>query len=156
VNQAAIILLLISPDFLASDYCYSVEFQGALARQERGEARVIPILLRPIDWHGAPFAHLHPLPGDQTFVSEARNQDRAFADVAAGIRRAIEDRSLLTVSTSQTVLWNVPLARNPFFLGRENVLTQLHANLQTQSSAALSQRQALSGRGRCRQNAAGS
>ncbi len=48
LNTAQIILLLISPDFMNSDYCYSSEMERALERQATGEARVIPILLRPM------------------------------------------------------------------------------------------------------------
>jgi len=44
LNTAEIILLLICPDFMASDYCYSVEMQRAMERHERGEACVIPML----------------------------------------------------------------------------------------------------------------
>src|ERR1700726_1357463 len=51
---ATVILLLVSPDFLASDYCYGVEMQRALARHGAGEASVIPVILRPVDWQGAP------------------------------------------------------------------------------------------------------
>src|SRR6266700_2234102 len=62
LEMASIILLLISPDFLASDYCYDIEMQRALERHRRGETRVIPIILRPVDWHGAPFGQLQCLP----------------------------------------------------------------------------------------------
>src|SRR5450759_554037 len=48
--NASVILLLISPDFLASDYCYGAEMQQALERHQKNEAWVIPILLRPTDW----------------------------------------------------------------------------------------------------------
>ena len=58
LEQASIILLLISPDFLASDYCYQIEMTRALERHEAGQARVIPIALRPVDWHNALFAHI--------------------------------------------------------------------------------------------------
>src|SRR5262249_53954544 len=64
LEAASIILLLISPDFLASTYCYEIELQRALERHQRGEARVIPILLRPCDWQTSPFAHLQCLPRD--------------------------------------------------------------------------------------------
>jgi len=64
LESASVILLLISADFLASDYCYGVEMQRALERHQANEARVVPILLRPVDWHGAPFAHLQALPTD--------------------------------------------------------------------------------------------
>src|SRR5260370_34842844 len=49
-ETAELILLLISPDFLASDYCYGVEMRHALERHERGCAKAIPIILRPVDW----------------------------------------------------------------------------------------------------------
>src|SRR5690242_1028098 len=58
IDRAHLILLLISPDFIASDQCYTVEMQRALERQGAGEARVIPILLRPTYWEEAPFSHL--------------------------------------------------------------------------------------------------
>jgi hypothetical protein len=50
LDMADIILLLISPDFMASKFCYSVEMERAMERHERGEAHVIPIILRPVDW----------------------------------------------------------------------------------------------------------
>lgn len=46
---ASVILLLVSADFLASDYCYSLEMKRALERHAVGEARVVPILVRPVD-----------------------------------------------------------------------------------------------------------
>jgi len=49
LNHAQVILLLISTDFIASDYCYGIEMTRALARHEAGEARVIPIILKPVD-----------------------------------------------------------------------------------------------------------
>src|SRR5712691_10572913 len=51
LNLAGIILLLVSPDFVASEYCWSKEMKRAMERHEAREARVIPIILRPVDWH---------------------------------------------------------------------------------------------------------
>ena len=150
LNRAALILLLVSPDFLASDVCYDGTMQRALERHEANEARVIPILLRPVaDWQSAPFAHLLSLPTDGKFISTWSNQDVAFADVAAGIRRTLEDLSLLPASLPQVAfpaLWNVPFARNPFFLGRDELLVRLRSRLSA-SQAALGQPQAISGLG---------
>src|SRR3989442_10255806 len=64
LNSASLILLLISADFLASDYCSGSEMQRALERYEAGEAHVIRVLVHPVDWMGAPFAHLQALPTD--------------------------------------------------------------------------------------------
>ena len=58
LNTADIILLLISPDFIASDYCYELEMKQAMQRHAAGEARVIPIILRKVDWQKAPFGKL--------------------------------------------------------------------------------------------------
>jgi len=63
-ESADIILLLVSADFLASDYCINVEMTTALRRHTQGAAVVIPIILRPVDWSGAPFGHLQALPRD--------------------------------------------------------------------------------------------
>lgn len=147
-QRASIILLLISPDFLASDYCYGTEMNHALQREREKGVCVIPILLRPVDWKHAPFAHLHPLPSNATFLTEWTNLDRAFAEVTTGIRHAIENLSSLAPSLAQTdfpSIWNVPFPRNLFFIGREDLLSQLHGQLQQGRTAALSQ--AISGLG---------
>ncbi len=62
LNTASLILLLISPDFLASDYQYGVELQRAVQRHDANEARVIPIALRACEWEGAPFQRFQVIP----------------------------------------------------------------------------------------------
>jgi len=91
LDTAEIILLLVSPDFMASDYCYDIEMKRAIERHERGEAKVIPIILRPVYWQGAPFGRLQALPKDAKAVmsSDWHNQDEAFFDVADSIRKVI-------------------------------------------------------------------
>jgi hypothetical protein len=64
LNTAKIILLLVSPDFMDSDYGYSVEMERAMKRHERNEARVIPVILRPVYWKKARFGVLQALPKD--------------------------------------------------------------------------------------------
>lgn len=91
LNTAHIILLLISADFLASDYCYDVEMTRAMERHHAGEARVIPVILRPVDWQGAPFGKLQALPTDARPVTSWANRDEAFKDVAQGIRAAVAE-----------------------------------------------------------------
>jgi len=108
---ASIILLLISSDFLASDYCYSIEMRRALERHEMGEALVIPILLRPVDWKTAPFARLQFLPRDGKPVKAWRNSDAAFLEIAKEIRKAIEHlRNPLSDSQRLSFLLETPLS----------------------------------------------
>jgi hypothetical protein len=89
LEQAGIILLLVSPDFMASDYCHDVEAGRALARRANGEALVIPIILRPTDWTKAPFAGLQALPKDARPVKKWPDRDEAWLDVVNGLRAAI-------------------------------------------------------------------
>ena len=91
LDAAQIILLLVSADFINSDFCYSIEMQQALDRQDAGQARVIPILVRPVDWKGSPFAKLQALPTGAKPVTKWSTHDDAFLDIVQGIRRAIDD-----------------------------------------------------------------
>ncbi|MEH2301557.1 MAG: GUN4 domain-containing protein [Nostoc sp.] len=92
LNTADIILLLVSSYFLASDYCWDVEVNKAIERHYAGEAYVIPVILRSVNWSGAPFAKLQALPknADPVVSRNWFNQDEAFTDVAKGIRAAAE------------------------------------------------------------------
>ncbi len=151
LETASVILLLVSADFFASDYCYGIEMKQAMARQEAGEAWVIPILVRPAEWKNAPFAHLQALPTDAKPIASWRDKERALADVAAGIRHVIVEelpqRSASTPRVALPSIWNIPYPRNPFFLGRESELTQIRHHLQRGQTTALSQPQAISGLG---------
>lgn len=97
LNTAQIILLLISADYLASRYCSSIEMKKALERHNAGQACVIPIILRPLDWKAAPFSHIQPLPTDGLPVTDRKwhNQDEAFTNIAQGIRKVIEMRAAM-------------------------------------------------------------
>ena len=86
LNAAEIILLLVSADFLASRYCHDVEIAEAMKRHGEGTARVIPVILRPVDWHTASFGKLQALPKDGKPVTSWKNRDEAFTDIARGIR----------------------------------------------------------------------
>jgi internalin A len=87
LEDADIILLLISADFIASDYCYKIEMKRALERHAAGEARVIPIILRDVSWGKAPFSKLQALPKDAKPVTKWRNRDSAWKNVAEGIEK---------------------------------------------------------------------
>jgi tetratricopeptide (TPR) repeat protein len=86
-----VILLLISPDFMASDYCYSIEMDRALERHEAGEARVIPIILKSVDWTDAPFSKLQVLPKNKRAVTSWKDRNSAFYEIAADIRSALKE-----------------------------------------------------------------
>jgi tetratricopeptide (TPR) repeat protein len=90
LKAASIILLLVSSDFLASDYCNDVELQCALERDKNGKARVIPVILRPCDWQNSAFSHLQALPKNAKPVTRWSNRDEAWLSVVEGIRDALK------------------------------------------------------------------
>lgn len=92
MESAAVILLLVSPDFIASDYCYEREMTRALERHERGDAKVIPVILRPCDWHDLPFGKLLATPRDGLPITKRPNIDDAFLDMVTAIKHALRDR----------------------------------------------------------------
>src|SRR5437588_8814842 len=172
LNSADIILLLISSDFISSEYCWSVELKQAIKRHEAGNACVIPIIVRPVNWKKTPFARLQALPKDGKPVSTWSDIDEALLNVAEGIQNAVEDlrkkrlanaskpagteskipKKIPIISHVEKVptpsqVWNVPFRRNPFFTGRESILTRLHTMLHGGNAAALSQPAAISGLG---------
>jgi hypothetical protein len=101
LDSAHVILLLISSDFLSSDYCYDIELKRALERHDKEEAIVVPIILRDCDWNGAPFEKLQALPKDSKPVDSWENRDEAFTNVARGIREVVEKLTTATPPQKQ-------------------------------------------------------
>lgn len=91
LESAHIILLLISPYFIASDYCYEIEMARALERHALGAARVIPVILHPCDWHSLAFGKLMAVPRDGRAISNYPNQHDGFLEVALAIREAAKN-----------------------------------------------------------------
>lgn len=87
IEEARIIVLLVSPYFLASDYCMDREMARALERHAEGTAAVIPVILHPCDWQSSRFGHLLATPTDGKPVSMFANPHEAFAIVARDIRQ---------------------------------------------------------------------
>lgn len=109
INDAEAILLLVSPDFLASAYCYDVEMSRAMKRHAAGEAIVIPVILRPCDWHRAPFGKLLATPKDGKPVTKWPSLDDAFLDVTQAIRRAVEGMGGSKSAASRTHQRSAPM-----------------------------------------------
>ncbi|MGF1524526.1 MAG: toll/interleukin-1 receptor domain-containing protein [Leptolyngbyaceae cyanobacterium] len=93
LEAAHIILLLITPRFIASDYINDVELAQAIERHRAGTARVVPIILKPVDLVGTPISQLQALPKDAKPVTRWEDQDEAFLDVVKGLRRVVDSLS---------------------------------------------------------------
>ena len=90
LESAGIILLLITPRFIASEYCFDKEMQRAMERHREGTARVIPVIMKPCDWQGTPFSKLQVVPKDAKPVTSWNDQDEALLNVVQSIRRAVD------------------------------------------------------------------
>lgn len=147
LESAGIILLLITPRFIASDYYFDREMQRAMERHAAGTARVIPIIMKPCDWQDIPFSRLQVLPKDAKPVTSWNDRDEALLNVVQGIRKAVESlqanrnkprKPSITergLELNQNIglegigsLWNVP--RLPLnFVSREEELKALKDKL---------------------------
>ena len=90
LESSGLFLLLVSPDFLASDYCVEREMERVLERHHSGDARVVPIIVEPCDWASTPLRDLKALPRDSKPISEWTNENNAYLDVVQELRRILE------------------------------------------------------------------
>jgi hypothetical protein len=91
LDSAQLILLLLSADFFASDYCLGVEVEKALTRLKRGEVKVVPILLRPCLWQQSPFSELQVIPRDAKAIKSWASEDEALTAVANEIAGIVSE-----------------------------------------------------------------
>lgn len=113
IENSNIILLLVSPDFLASNYCYDVEVQRAMQLRSSGKCEVIPVILRPCDWQSAstPFSKLLAVPKDGFPITKWPNKDDAFLNIVSQLRIAL---GTLTVKASLKSLKDVNCSSDSF------------------------------------------
>jgi len=112
LNEADIIILLLSADFVDSDYCHDIEMARALERHNRGEAVVIPVVLREFDFKGLPLAGIQMLPPDGVAVTTYENHDRLFKQVAEGIRTVISRYKTKLIATHKGAIGSDWLPQN--------------------------------------------
>jgi tetratricopeptide (TPR) repeat protein len=135
LEQADIILLLVSPDFVASKYCWDVETTRALDRHESGDARVIPVILRPALWKKAPFGKLQALPKNAKPITKWSNRDEAFLNVAEGIEAVAAE-----ISRKRGVrkrIRRIAVPRSPAFTGRESEIEQIRSRFERRQRLAV-------------------
>lgn len=101
LESADIILLLLSADFIASDYCFGIEMKRALERHDLREAVVVPVLLRPCDFQTAPFGRLKAIPTDARAVVKWPNRDEAFLDIVRHLRALLPKPAVQSLGPSR-------------------------------------------------------
>lgn len=102
LEDSQIILLLVSPYFIASDYCYDTEMTRALELHGNGKARVVPVILHPCDWQSLPFGRLQALPKDGKPISKYPNLHDAFLEITLAIRGVAKEFETSTAEPEST------------------------------------------------------
>ncbi len=100
LDSAHLILLLISEEFLASEYCFGIEWERALSRLKNGEAKVIPILLKPCLWKESRFSELQLIPRGAKAISSWPSREEAFVEVATEISNLVSGPAPLSPDVS--------------------------------------------------------
>ena len=98
LEAADIILLLISPHFIESDYCYEIEMIRAMEKHESGEAKVIPVIVEHCQWHDCPFGKLNALPTDGKPITKYPNPHEALSEIAGEISKLAKKSGAATTS----------------------------------------------------------
>jgi TIR domain len=93
LNNSDIFIALLSPDYIASKYCYEKEFEKALELQGSGKIMIVPVIVEPCDWLDSPFKEFKALPNDGKPVSTWENKNTAFLGVVQNIRNLISNTS---------------------------------------------------------------
>lgn len=91
-DEANIVLMLVSPDFIGSNAGWNIEMARALANHERDGTIVVPIIVRECDWHSTPIGQLQVLPtgGNAVHSAHWHSAAEAWSDVASGIRHLMQ------------------------------------------------------------------
>ncbi|PHN30703.1 toll/interleukin-1 receptor domain-containing protein [Pseudomonas sp. ICMP 460] len=110
INDADVILLLVTANFLNSKYCYSIEMGRALERHRAGEARVIPVIVKPCDWESTPLGGLLATPRDGKAITTWPNFDEAFTDVAKQIRNVVNEINASSLAPARAAPSNQPIS----------------------------------------------
>ena len=112
LTSSDLFIALLSPDYLASDYCYENEFETALEMQKGGQIIIIPIIVEPCDWLSTPFKKFKALPNDGKAISTWENQNTAFLDIIQNIRKLITFQNINQATQIGPKSSSIPSSRN--------------------------------------------
>lgn len=123
LHSSQVMLLLVSANYLSSEYCYETELGEAMRMRKEQGMIVIPIMVRPVDVKGTLFDGIMSLPTDRKAITQFSNQDEAYEDIAKGIRRVVEGRVLSSL---------------PRYQGIQNAAPHPNANIQNNNGINIS------------------
>lgn len=142
LNEADVAILLFSADFLASDFIASVELPNLLIAEQRRGLCILAVLLKPCQMHDTIFAELqmiNPVDNPLIRMSEAE-QESVWVKLAERVKACLGKTPVRTAEAEPSRVkhvWFMPVERNPFFTGRDQIIDQLRKVLSTLGKAAI-------------------
>lgn len=89
LEEADIIIFLISPDFINSDYINDFEIKKTIERHYKGEAQIVPVIIRPCDFSSLSLDKFNILPKNKKAISTWENEDKAWSNILLGLKKVI-------------------------------------------------------------------
>ncbi len=112
LKESGLFIALVSPDYLASNYCYEKEFEYALTKQDEGKLVIVPIIVEDCDWHNTPFSKLKALPKDGKPIANWSNPNTAYLNIIQELRKIISEPKPIQSGNGATAKEKVIPSRN--------------------------------------------
>lgn len=139
LEKSGLFVALVSPDYLASNYCYEKEFTRALELANAGKLRIVPVIVEPCDWQASPLRQFAALPKDGKPISEWTNPNNAFLDVVMGLRRALAPAPKAEAGQSGEPARRVRVKQHFDAIQRSELADQAYEVIKTYFSASCSE-----------------
>jgi hypothetical protein len=93
LNNAEIVIFLVSSDFMASNYIHNVEIKNAMDRHNNSLIKIVPVIARPCDFASLPISNIQALPKNAKAITLWENKDEAYLDVVNQFKKLLLSKS---------------------------------------------------------------
>jgi hypothetical protein len=101
LNNAEIVIFLVSSDFMASNYIHNVEIKNAMERHNSSLIKIIPVIARPCDFASLPISNIQALPKNAKAITLWENKDEAYLDVVNQFKKLLASKSFISIQLHQ-------------------------------------------------------
>jgi len=123
LRTAQVAILLVSADFLASDFINDFEIPILLERGKKGEVSIVPMLIRPVYFQGSELSDFKGLPKSGKPISNWQNEDEAWISVVGDLVEIIEkkEKEILSATPQKQAekVWDIAKIR--MLIGQGNL-----------------------------------
>ena len=93
LEEADLILFLVSDDFLATDYIWDIEIKRAIERDNdpNDSVTVVPIIVRSCDWEDSPLGIFNTAPKKAQVINSSKDIDEAWTSVVKDLKKILKN-----------------------------------------------------------------